>query len=77
MLTRSSLKQTFNQWQLVLEPYRTPAIFKDFANEKPLLLVWFNNPKEDYMPRYGHLLNHAKSIYKEGQLELYHKLFLQ
>ena len=72
MLTRSSLKQTFNQWQLVLEPYRTPAIFKDFVNEKPLLLVWFNNPKEDYMPRYGHLLNHAKSIYKEGQLELYH-----
>ena len=71
MLTRNSLLQTFNQWQLILEPYREPAIFKDFKNDKPLLLIWFNNPKEDYHPQFGHLKDGAIPIYKEGEMELF------
>lgn len=39
MLTRSSIRQTFDQLQLVTEPYRKPRIFQDYPNQKPLLVL--------------------------------------
>jgi len=72
MLTRSSRQQTFNQFQLIVEPYRIPNIFQDFKSEKPLLLAWRNNPQNDYLNLYGHLKEGAKSIFLDGELELFH-----
>jgi len=71
MLTRNSISQTFYQWQLVLKPYRSPVIFEDYKSRKPLVIIWFHNPKGDYLSQYGHLLDGAKSIYKKDQLELF------
>ena len=71
MLTRNGIQQTYNQWQLVLPPYREPQIFQDLPNQKPFLLLWFNNPKEDYRPLYGHLLDGARLVFENNQLQLY------
>lgn len=72
MLTRSSFRQTVNHWQMLLETYRSPAIFQDFKNEKPLLLLWRNTDNSNYHPTYGHLKEGATSVYKEGELEMFH-----
>jgi hypothetical protein len=71
MLTRTSLSQTYNQTQLVLPPYRHPAILQDFPNQKPLLLAWdiTRNNENPNSPRY--LLDGAQLLYEKGELQLY------
>ncbi|MDX2135535.1 MAG: hypothetical protein SFV52_12130 [Saprospiraceae bacterium] len=59
MLTRTSLSQTLKQVQLVTEPYREPAIFKDYPDNRPLLMVWDERFAPPAETRYRHLLDGA------------------
>lgn len=71
MLTRTSLSQTINQTQLILDPYRIPKILSDFPNQKPLLLAWDSIRAKEPFGRYDYLLDGAQLIYKRDALELY------
>lgn len=63
MLTRTSRSQTINQLQLVSEPYRSPKIFDDYPNTKPLLLMWdIGNDDKTIVDTYGQLLEGASVI---------------
>lgn len=71
MLTRTSISQTYNQFQLVMEPYRLPALLEDLPNDKPFL-VFFDVAKfEEDRARYEHLLEGMRLIYAEDRLRLY------
>jgi hypothetical protein len=71
MLTRTSLRQTINQLQLVTEPYRIPAIFADYPNDKPLLLFWDNERVTEHGDKYIHLREGASLLYERDWLHLY------
>ena len=71
MLTRSSISQTFNQYQLIMEPYRSPALIKDLPSEKPFLVVFDVEKYEAEKERYEHLMASMRLIYAEGRLRLY------
>ena len=71
MLTRTSLSQTFNQYQLVMEPYRLPALLEDLPNQKPLLVVFDVLKYEAAPERYQHLLKYMRLVYGEDRLRLY------
>lgn len=71
MLTRTPLGQTVRQVQLVLEPYRSPAILKDFPNNKPLLLMVANHQFEQQKERYQHLLEGTQLLYETGPYRLF------
>lgn len=71
MLTRTSIAQTINQLQLVTEPYRRPAIFKDFRSRKPLLLAWDEERVAQGTFDYSHLLEGAQLIYENPPLRLF------
>jgi hypothetical protein len=72
MLTRTSLSQTLKQLQLISEPYRIPAIFEDYPNDKPILMVWDERYAPPAATRYRHLLDGAKLVYrKDDELEPY------
>jgi hypothetical protein len=63
MLTRTSRNQTFNQIQLVSEPYRAPKILDDYPNTKPLLLMWdITNKDNSLEEEYGHLKEGATIV---------------
>ncbi len=72
MLTRASLSQTINQLQLVLEPYRVPALLNDLPNQKPFLLAWDSLRVQKYPARYDHLIEDLQMVYRRGELTLYH-----
>lgn len=71
MLTRTSLSQTLNELQLVSEPYRTPKIFDDFPNDKPLLLFWDDVRVKEFGPKFSHLNQRAELLYANDWLHLY------
>ncbi len=71
MLTRSSRKQAFDQLQLVTEPYRSPAIFKDYKNDKPLLMIYSYLSVLDELHWYDHLLTESKLLHKTDHWDLY------
>lgn len=71
MLTRTSISQTYNQFQLVMEPYREPVILKDLPSEKPFLAVFDATKFEEERARYQHFLVGSRLIYSEGRLRLY------
>ena len=71
MLTRTSLGQTVNQLQLVLEPYRQPAIIGDMPSDKPLLMAWDEERLQGQRHRYEHLLDGARLVYSKPPLFLY------
>jgi hypothetical protein len=71
MLTRSSRQQCFDQMQLVTEPYRTPAIFKDYKNDKPLLMIYSHLSVPEELARYDHLLTESKPLHKTEHFDLY------
>ena len=70
-LTRTSRSQSYNQLQLVYEPYRLPRIFEDFPNEKPLMLVLSKYQFEKKADRFGHLLDGAQLLYDDDQMSLH------
>lgn len=71
MLTRTSRSQTYNQWQLVTAPYRSPKIFEAYPSDKPLLLIWWKKLKEPELGKFKHLKEGAQLIYEENSLQLY------
>jgi hypothetical protein len=74
MLTRTSISQTFKQFQLISEPYRAPILLKDLEDERPFLLA-VNSRKLKEDPQvsrlYRHLLFGAIPIYESGDLQLF------
>lgn len=71
MLTRTSLSQTVNQLQMVLEPYRTPALLQDLPSDKPLLMAWDEERLVGQRHLYEHLLSGARLVYAKPPLFLY------
>ena len=71
MLTRTPLWQTLKQVQLILEPYRRPAILDDFPNDKPLLLLVANYHFEQQKERYQHLLEGTQLLYETDSYRLF------
>ena len=72
MLTRTSRGQAFRQMQMVTEPYRVPAIFSDYKNEKPLLMLFSAQSTKADSVRYLHLKNEESiSLYKHERWELF------
>jgi len=70
-LTRTSRSQSYNQLQLVSEPYRVPKILEDFPNEKPLLLVLGKYQFEQQKARFEHMLTGAQLLFENDQYALY------
>ena len=71
MLTRTSISQTINQLQLILEPYRHPRLLDDLPNDKPLLLAWDSIRVQNFPGRYEHLLEEVTLAYQRNELQLY------
>lgn len=71
MLTRTSISQTYNQFQLVMEPYRPPKLLEDLPGDKPFLVVFDVLKFEEQRERYAHFLEESKLIYAEDRLRLY------
>ena len=71
MLTRSSRQQCFDQMQLVTEPYRHPAILKDYKNDKPLLMIYSYLSLPEELARYDHLLDESELLHKNRDWDLY------
>ncbi|MCB0558611.1 MAG: hypothetical protein H6573_26720 [Lewinellaceae bacterium] len=71
MLTRTPLWQTLRQVQLILEPYRRPAILDDFPNQKPLLLLVANYQFGQQQERYQHLLDGTQLLYDTDAYRLF------
>lgn len=71
MLTRTPLGQTLRQVQLILEPYRRPAILDDFPNDKPLLLMLANYQYDQQKGRYQHLVEGAQLLYETPAYRLF------
>ncbi len=74
MLTRTSLSQTFKQFQLISEPYRPPVLLDEIPDKRPFLLA-VNTQKLESDPQvsrlYGHMLYGANLIYEKDILRLY------
>lgn len=71
MLTRTSLSQTLKQMELIIEPYRVPAIFDDYPNNKPLLLMVTKGPESRIEP-HRHLWEGLEPIFTDEGYMLYH-----
>ena len=71
MLTRSSRRQSFDQMQLVSEPYRHPKVLDDYKNNKPLLLLVTNPVNQQDSLLYGHLLEESGLLHQTKQWSLY------
>lgn len=71
MLTRSSLSQTFNQLELVAEPYRSPKLLKDLKDDRPFLLVWDATRAREFSPKYDHLKAGLEMVYENYPLQLF------
>jgi hypothetical protein len=71
MLTRSSLSQAFNQFELVYEPYRLPKILDDLPDERPFLLVWDATRTREFSPLYDHMNEGLEMIYENYPLRFY------
>lgn len=71
MLTRTSRSQTINQLQLVSEPYREPNLLADLPTDAPLLMAWDTIRSQEQAGRFDHLLQGARMIYRDRELELY------
>lgn len=70
-LTRTSVSQSFYQLQLVTEPYRMPKVFKDYKNEKDILMIWDKYDVARSKHNYNHLLIHADSLFSKGDVVFY------
>lgn len=70
MLTRSSPSQTIKQLQLIMEPYRRPAIFDEYPNDKPLLLAWDETRYQENKAPYQQLENAGPLLYEQGELKI-------
>lgn len=71
MLTRSSPWQAFLQHQLVTEPYRMPAVFDDYPNTKPLLLIFSHVLGPNDVGKWDHLKIFSKPILQGKSWTLY------
>ena len=71
MLTRTSLSQTLNQFQLVTEPYRLPRIMADLPSDQPLLMLWDDVRVHEFGDKFTHLPEYARLIYEKEPLQLY------
>ncbi|MEZ4963464.1 MAG: hypothetical protein R2830_26820 [Saprospiraceae bacterium] len=63
MLTRSSRHQSFNQLQMVTEPYREPLVFDDYPNGKPLLLLYSKAISPEDQAQFGHLAEESTLLH--------------
>ncbi len=74
MLTRSSISQTIQQFQLISEPYRLPVMLENIPDKRPFLLA-VNTQKLETDPQvrrlYGHLVEGATPVYEKDILRLY------
>lgn len=71
MLTRSAPWQAFLQHQLVTEPYRIPAIFEDYPDQRPLLLLFSNVLGPADIGKWDHLKKYSKPILGGASWTLY------
>lgn len=70
MLTRTSLRQTLRQVELILEPYRVPRIFEDYPSDKPLLLLVTKGPEIRIEP-HRHLWEGLEPLFTGTNYELF------
>lgn len=74
MLTRTSLSQSFMQFQLMSEPYRPPLLLEKLPDRRPFLMA-VNTGKLESDPQtrrlYGHLAEGATLLYEKDILRLY------
>lgn len=71
MLTRSSRFQAYQQLQLVAKPYQVPSVFKNYPNQKPLIVLASNYMAQEDSLRYAHLLDANNLLYKGTDFNLY------
>ena len=71
MLTRTSLAQTFQQLQLVTEPYRPPALLADLPDARAFLMVWDAERQDEKGYDYRHLLRFAEPVYADPPIYFY------
>ncbi|MAT53169.1 MAG: hypothetical protein CMN32_01725 [Saprospirales bacterium] len=71
MLTRSSPWQAFLQHQLVTEPYRLPAVFKDYPSQKPLLLLFSHVLSPADEGKWDHLKSYSEPVLEGDSWTVY------
>jgi hypothetical protein len=68
MMSRTSLSQTLNNMQLVLEPYTSYSVISEFKSDKPLLL-WIDK-RETVSEDEEALIERATIIYEDSEIKL-------
>ena len=74
MMSRSSLRQTYNLLQLVSEPYRKPAVLDDLPSPKPLLLLRDEERFIGQAPRWEHFADTSSGmewVYAKERLKVF------
>lgn len=69
-LSRTSIGQTMNSIQLMLEPCRSPAILNELPDNRPLALVVFGPAWDDVRQRYPHLVSKAIPVFDDPKLRV-------
>lgn len=70
-LPRGSLRLSFNQTQMVLEPYRMPLVFDSYDSQAPLLMLYSAQSTPEDSVRFLHLLDESELLYRTGRWSLY------
>lgn len=68
-LSRTSISQSLNCYQVACEPYRKPEILKDCKSTKPFLLMVLK--ADNYRKGEAYLMSKGKLIYKGSKFDLY------
>ncbi len=71
MLTRSSPMQAFKQLQLVSEPYRRPAIFEEYPDQRALLILASHVVTPADSGRFEHLCDSNRLLLADPAWSLY------
>ncbi|MBK8879167.1 MAG: hypothetical protein IPN74_11645 [Haliscomenobacter sp.] len=74
MMSRTSLRQTYNLLQLVSEPYRRPAVLEDLPSQKPLLLLRDEERFVGQAPRWEHFADTSSGmewVYAKERLKVF------
>lgn len=71
MLTRTSVSQTINQLQMLMEPYRKPRIIDDYRDQRPLLIVFDEQEAPQEETTWGYLLKELPLVYTDQTLKFY------
>lgn len=71
MLTRTSVSQTINQLQMMMEPYRRPKVIDDYPDHRPLLIVHDVSEAPEGETTWGYLLQESQLVYTDGTLRFF------